>query len=191
MAVFRLVVGLGNPSRQYKKTKHNAGFWFLDELAKKYSLVFAYDGRFHGDLARLDLHGETVLFLKPTTFMNHSGRSLSAVVRYYKIAPETVLVVHDELDFAPGVIRFKKSGGHGGHNGLKDIITHIQSRDFFRLRIGIGRPEGRENVVRYVLSEPSISEGKCVLAALARAADFFPALLEGRFEDFMNAMHRS
>jgi len=191
LAVFRLVVGLGNPSRQYEKTRHNAGFWFLDELAKKYSLAFAYEGRCHGELAKLDLHGETLFILKPTTFMNHSGRSVGAVVRYYKIAPEAVLVVHDELDFAPGVIRFKKSGGHGGHNGLKDIIAHIHSRDFFRLRIGIGRPEIRENVVPYVLSEPSVSERKCVMAALARAVDLFPALSEGRFDDFMNAMHRS
>lgn len=191
MAVFRLIVGLGNPSRQYEKTRHNAGFWLLDELAKKYSLVFAYDGRWHGELAQLYCHGETVLFLKPTTFMNHSGRSVGAIIRYFKIAPEAMLVVHDELDFAPGVIRFKKSGGHRGHNGLRDVIAHIHSRDFFRLRVGIGRPGDRGNVVRYVLSEPSISEGKCVSAELSRAAEFFPVLLEGRFDDFMSSMHRS
>jgi PTH1 family peptidyl-tRNA hydrolase len=192
LAAFRLIAGLGNPSRQYEHSRHNAGFWFLDKLAERHSLTFVRErGRFHGDVAYLDWDGRTIILLKPTTFMNHSGRSVGAVARYFRIAPETVLVAHDDLDFAPGVIRFKRSGGHGGHNGLKDVIVGIGSRDFSRLRIGIGRPLDARSVVDFVLGEPSVEEKRAVSVALNRAVDSFPALLEGRFEAFMNSAHAS
>ena len=154
MSAIRLIVGLGNPGREYETTRHNAGYWWLDELARLQNLSFKSESKFHGLAARGQLHGHEMLLLKPQTFMNVSGRAVGALAQFYKIAPAEMLVVHDELDLPPGVARLKMGGGHGGHNGLKDIIAHLGSKDFWRLRLGIGHPGERADVAGYVLNDP-------------------------------------
>lgn len=188
-AALKLIVGLGNPSSKYEQTRHNAGFWFLDEVATRHGLSFHADPRCQGLLAKLDFEGETVFLLKPMTFMNRSGAAVSALANYYKIAPRQILVVHDELDFDPGVVKLKAGGGHGGHNGLRDIIAQFGSADFYRLRIGIGHPDDREDVVAYVLDRPSRHESNILRAAVNRVADFLPDLLHGKIESVMNRLH--
>jgi len=123
-----LIVGLGNPGNEYEATRHNAGFWFVDELARIGGASFKLDNKFHGEVAKVNLHGETIWLLKPATYMNRSGQAVSALAKYYKIAPENILVAHDELDFEPGVVKIKREGGHGGHNGLRDIISALGNR---------------------------------------------------------------
>lgn len=151
----RLIVGLGNPGRQYENTRHNAGFLFLDHLASANGVEWSLSGQFQGEVASASFGGNRVLLLKPMTFMNKSGLSVGSLSRYYKIKPDEILVVHDELDLPEGVVKMKRDGGHAGHNGLRDIIAHVGSRDFYRLRIGIGRPVASGNVADYVLSKPS------------------------------------
>ena len=153
--MIKLIVGLGNPGRQYEKTRHNAGFLFLDYLAALNHLGWSSNSQFQGEMTDFTLGGNKLLLLKPMTFMNKSGLAVGSVLRYYKIKPEEMLVVHDELDLAAGVVKMKRDGGHAGHNGLRDIIAHVGSRDFYRLRIGIGRPSAGGNVADYVLSRPS------------------------------------
>ena len=140
--MIKLVVGLGNPGRQYENTRHNAGFLFLDHLAAVKGFGWSLNGQFQGEVANLSLSNDKLVLLKPITFMNRSGLSVGGLLRYYKIKPEEMLVVHDELDLPEGVVRMKRDGGHAGHNGLRDIIAHVGSRDFYRLRIGIGRRSG-------------------------------------------------
>ena len=139
-ANLRLIVGLGNPGADYVDTRHNAGFWLIDEIAADQGLSFRFEKRFNADECKFRAHGRDVFLLKPQTFMNRSGQSVAALARYYKILPEEILVIHDELDLPPGVNRIKQSGGHGGHNGLRDIINHLGSREFFR--VGCGEPAG-------------------------------------------------
>lgn len=153
--MIKVVVGLGNPGRQYEKTRHNAGFVFLDSLVAERGIKWSVSGQFQGEIANFDFSGSRLILLKPMTFMNRSGLSVGKLLRFYKFRPEEMLVVHDELDLPEGVFRLKRDGGHAGHNGLRDIIDHIGSRDFFRLRIGIGRPESGRSVADYVLSAPS------------------------------------
>ena len=151
--MIRLVVGLGNPGQQYEKTRHNAGFVFLDHLAGAGSWLNS--AQFQGETATVSVAGYKLILLKPMTFMNRSGSSVGKLLRYYKFEPDELLVVHDELELPEGVVKLKKGGGHSGHNGLRDIISHIDSRDFYRLRLGIGRPAVGANVADYVLSKPS------------------------------------
>jgi PTH1 family peptidyl-tRNA hydrolase len=186
---FKLLVGLGNPTVHYEKTRHNAGFWFLDEVADSYHLVFRQDQKFYGLIARLDLNGTTVHLLKPTTFMNRSGQSVGALAQYLKINPSEILVAHDELDLLPGVVRLKRGGGHGGHNGLRNIVSHLGSSDFYRLRFGIGHPGDRAAVVDYVLHAPSTVEKELLRGAIARALALLPDLLAGKLEAVMNRLH--
>ena len=153
--MIKVIVGLGNPGRQYEKTRHNAGFVFVDSLAAERGVKWSVSGQFQGDIANLDLRGSRLTLLKPMTFMNRSGLSVAKLLRFYKYPPEEMLVVHDELDLPEGVVRLKRDGGHAGHNGLRDIIDHVGSKDFYRLRIGIGRPEAGRNVADYVLSAPN------------------------------------
>ncbi len=153
--MIKLVVGLGNPGQQYEKTRHNAGFLFLEQLAYELGCSWTRESKFHGLWASCSIAAQKIILLKPTTFMNHSGQSVGAVTRYHKIEPSEILVVHDELDFEVGVVKLKKGGGHAGHNGLRDIIAHLNSNDFHRLRIGIGRPLAGKSVADYVLSVPS------------------------------------
>lgn len=186
---FKLIVGLGNPTLQYAKTRHNAGFWVLDRLADQYRVVFSVDSRTQSRLACLDIDGEKIFLLKPMQFMNRSGVAVAALARFYRIMPDQILVVHDELDFEPGIVKLKRGGGHGGHNGLRDIISCLGAADFWRLRIGIGHPGDRGAVIGYVLTSPPQSQLSLLEAAMDRAMTFFPGLIAGQRERVMNEMH--
>jgi len=186
---FRLVVGLGNPTVKYEKTRHNAGFWLVDALASARGLAFREDQRFHGLVAALEFGKDSALLLKPTTFMNRSGQSVAALARYYKIGVEEILVAHDELDFAPGVVRLKCGGGHGGHNGLKDLIGQLGAAGFYRIRIGIGHPGNRDDVVPYVLGNPGGDECELIRGAISRVVELFPAMLQGDLSAVTASLH--
>jgi len=185
----KLIVGLGNPGKEYEATRHNAGFWWVDELARAHEVKFRADSKFHGLIAKTVLHGHEVQLLKPQTFMNLSGRSVGAVAQFYKIEPAQILVVHDELDLPPGSAKLKLGGGHGGHNGLKDIIAHLGTKDFWRLRVGIGHPGERTEVVNYVLNAPRKEEQVLIGEALQRAQDVVPLIIEGKLEAAMLKLH--
>lgn len=185
----KLIVGLGNPGREYEATRHNAGFWWVDELARNNNTNFRNDSKFHGLVARTALHGHEVHLLKPQTFMNVSGRAVVALALFYKILPDQILVVHDELDLPPGSAKLKLGGGHGGHNGLKDIIAQLGTKDFWRLRIGIGHPGERSEVVNYVLNAPRKEEQVLIEEALQRALDVEAPIIEGKMEAAMLKLH--
>jgi PTH1 family peptidyl-tRNA hydrolase len=185
----KLIVGLGNPGKEYEATRHNAGFWWVDELARKHSVNFKAESKFHGQVARATLHGHEVHLLKPQTFMNVSGRSVVALALFYKILPDQILVVHDELDLPPGSAKLKLGGGHGGHNGLKDIIAHLGTKEFWRLRVGIGHPGERAEVVNYVLNAPRKEEQGLIEEAMQRGQDVAPLIIEGKLEAAMLKLH--
>jgi len=185
----QLIVGLGNPGPKYEQTRHNVGFVFLDELARAKGATFRVENKFHGDVCKLPINGRDVWLLKPTTFMNLSGKALAALARFYKIAPEAVLVVHDELDIPPGQLRLKQGGGHGGHNGLRDIISQLGSRDFHRLRVGIGHPGDSRDVSNYVLTRASGDDQIAIDNALDDALRELPRILEGNWQKAMNHLH--
>ncbi len=189
MAGLRLIVGLGNPGAEYLRTRHNAGFWFVDALASGEGASFSVDSKLHGASCRVNLAGEPVWLLKPSTFMNKSGIAVASALRYYKIEPDQCLVVHDDLDLEPGTARLKFDGGHGGQNGLRDIVSHIGHGKFHRLRIGIGHPGVRDRVTAWVLGRPSAQDEDAMLDAIARAMDVLPLAVEGRFEDAMKRLH--
>ena len=190
MAPVRLVAGLGNPGREYAFTRHNAGFWFVDALASKLGTAFQGESKFQGHLAKAQ--GDMRL-LKPVTLMNLSGRAVSAAARFFAIPPAEILVVHDELDLLPGEAKMKFGGGVAGHNGLKDIAAQLGTKDFWRLRIGIGHPRAsaipQQDVADYVLAPPTITDGKVIAAALDRALDAWPAIEAGEFERAMQLLH--
>ena len=188
-AAYGLIVGLGNPGSKYEKTRHNAGFWFVDEIARRYKLDFGVDSRSQGLTARMDWEGEVLHILKPMRFMNLSGGAVAAMAGFYKIDPSRILVAHDDLDFEPGVVKLKAGGGHGGHNGLRDIVAKLGGGGFSRIRLGIGRPVSREEVVAYVLDRPPRHQGDLLLEAVGRAADQLPQIMAGRLEAAMNALH--
>ena len=187
-ADIRLIVGLGNPGANYHSTRHNAGFWLADDIARDQNISLRNETRFQGEVGKFQARSKDIYLLKPLTFMNKSGQSIAAVARYFKIEPEQILVMHDELDLSPGDNRLKKSGGHGGHNGLRDTINHI-GKDFFRLRIGIGHPGDRNQVVNYVLKSPSKIELEEILDANQRSLNILPTLLNGEFEKAMQQLH--
>ena len=189
MGEIKLIVGLGNPGREYEATRHNAGFWWVEEFARAHGASFRVDGKFHGLVARAALHGHEVHLLMPQTFMNVSGRAVSALAQFYKIEPAQILVVHDELDLPPGSAKLKLGGGHGGHNGLKDIIAQLGTKDFWRLRIGIGHPGERGEVSNYVLNAARKEEQVLINEALARAQEVAPLVVEGRLEAAMLKLH--
>ena len=191
MSEIRLIVGLGNPGREYDGTRHNAGFWWVDEFARAHQLAFKAESRFHGMTARGAVHGRELFLLKPQTFMNVSGRAVVAQAQFYKIAPQQILVVHDELDLPPGSAKLKLGGGHGGHNGLKDIIAHLGTRDFWRLRLGIGHPGERADVSGYVLNAPRREEAELIEHAMRRAQDVALLIVEGKLEAAMLKLHSS
>jgi PTH1 family peptidyl-tRNA hydrolase len=185
----RLVAGLGNPGREYANTRHNAGFWFADALARKLGAHFTTESKFAGDVARAgDLR-----IVKPSTFMNLSGRSVAALARFFAIDDAAILVVHDELDLKPGEAKLKLGGGHAGHNGLRDIHAQLGSPDYWRLRIGIGHPRDSEltqqQVVDYVLKPPRSEEGALIDGALERAITAWPSMAAGDMERAMMALH--
>lgn len=190
MSGIRLVVGLGNPGAEYEKTRHNAGFWLVDELAWKYKAALRAESKFFGEAARGQLPaGGDIWLLKPMTFMNLSGQAVAALAKFYKITPEQILVVHDELDLPPGTARFKQGGGHGGHNGLKDIIAKLGGPNFWRLRLGIGHPGDRSEVVNFVLKKPRAEEQTQIDEAIAKALQVMDQALSGDMANAMKALH--
>jgi PTH1 family peptidyl-tRNA hydrolase len=189
MSEIKLIVGLGNPGREHETSRHNAGFWWLDEFARTHGANFRENGKFHGLVARIALHGHEIHLLKPQTFMNVSGRAVGALAQFYRIVPQHILVAHDELDLPPGSIKLKLGGGHGGHNGLKDIIAHLGTPDFWRLRIGIGHPGKRSEVSNYVLNAPRREERVLIDESMQRAHEVIPLIVEGRLEAAMLKLH--
>ena len=186
MTPLRLLVGLGNPGAGYEDNRHNIGHWFVDALARELKIPLAPQGKFHGQVGR---SGDLWL-LKPTTFMNSSGLSVVALAGFYKILPDEILVVHDELDLSPGDIRIKQGGGNGGHNGLKDIQAHLSVPDFWRLRIGIGHPGERSEVTNYVLKAPRKEEQVLIDRALDRCLLAWPKFAAGDFAAAQRLLHR-
>ena len=178
MTAPHLIVGLGNPGRDYEETRHNAGFWFCARLAQTWGAVLAPESRFHGIVGRSP---RNIWMLLPQTFMNRSGQAVGALARFHRIAPAEILVVHDELDISPGQLRLKFGGGMGGHNGLKDITSHLGTQDYWRLRIGIGHPGDRSEVVNYVLKPPRREERAEIDAAIERAIDLWPLIETGEW----------
>jgi len=170
----KLIVGLGNPGAEYAETRHNAGFWFCERLARELGVSFSKEARFHGLAANARSDG--VWLLMPQTFMNRSGQSVAALARFYRINPAEILVVHDELDIPPGQLRLKFGGGLGGHNGLKDITAHLGTQDFWRLRVGIGHPGDRNEVVNFVLKPPRREESELIDESLDRALLAWPLM---------------
>ncbi|MBI5658860.1 MAG: aminoacyl-tRNA hydrolase [Nitrosomonadales bacterium] len=189
MAEIKLIVGLGNPGREYESSRHNAGFRWADEFARAHQLTFKTENKFHGSTARGSPHGHEIFLLKPQTFMNGSGRAVAAMALFYKITPQSILVVHDDLDLPPGSAKLKLGGGHGGHNGLKDIIAHLGSRDFWRLRIGIGHPGERGEVSNHVLSAARREEQSLIDDAMRRAQDVAALIVDGKLEAAMLKLH--
>lgn len=183
-----LIIGLGNPGAKYEQTRHNAGFWLLDRLAGRFALDFRGQAKFQGQLAELVRGGRKILFLKPATYMNHSGRSAAAVAGFYKIPVERIVVAHDELDLPPGTVRLKRGGGHGGHNGLRDLAA-LGSREFWRLRLGVGHPGHKDAVVDYVLSKPGRDDRALIDAAVDKTLEAMDLILDGQMEKAMNQLH--
>ena len=190
MPPIRLVAGLGNPDRKHARTRHNAGFWFADALAAQLGASFVSEGKFHGQVAKA---GRDLRLLKPDTYMNLSGRSVSALARFLDIAPEDILVVHDELDLLPGEAKMKLGGGIAGHNGLRDISAELGTPNFWRLRIGIGHPRDsaipQQDVADYVLAPPLVDERAAIVAAIDRSLAAWPAIAAGDFERAMLLLH--
>jgi PTH1 family peptidyl-tRNA hydrolase len=189
MHPLRLIVGLGNPGAQYEDTRHNAGFWWLDALARKLGVSLRNEAKFHGRAGKLASAQGDVWLLCPDTFMNLSGKSVAALARFYKIPPESILVAHDELDLPPGTAKIKQGGGHGGQNGLKDIHVQLGSSNYWRLRIGIGHPGSKEAVTGHVLGKPMPAEREQMLAAIGAALDVWPELAAGNFAAAQLKLH--
>lgn len=189
MTAIRLIVGLGNPGREYETTRHNVGFVWVDELAREQKMHFNIDSKFHGLSARGKVGDDELWLLKPQTFMNLSGRAVGALAQFYKITPAEILVVHDELDLAPGITRLKLGGGHGGHNGLKDIIAQLGSKDFWRLRLGIGHPGERNEVSNYVLGTARREDRDLIDEATQRSLVVAPLIIAGKLEAAMLKLH--
>lgn len=187
----KLIVGLGNPGRKYEATRHNAGFWFVDEVARAARAGFRREARFSGEVARLP--GTDAWLLKPETFMNESGRAVGAFATFYRIAPEEILVAHDELDLPPGGVRLKFGGGLSGHNGLRDVAPVLGTQDFWRLRIGIGHPRdlaaSEQEVVDYVLHAPRAEERKAIGEALDKAMSVWPLIAARDMQAAMLKLH--
>ncbi len=189
MSTIQLIVGLGNPGAEYAKTRHNAGFWFIETLARECGAPLSANSKFHGLIANGLINGQNCLLLQPTTFMNHSGLSVSSVAHYYKIAPEAILVAHDELDLLCGDVKLKKGGGHAGHNGLRDITQALKSAHFARLRLGIGHPGHKDRVLNYVLGQASSSERQKIESAIEHSLTVLPQILSGDWDRAVQALH--
>jgi len=203
MDPIKLFVGLGNPGNKYEATRHNAGFWWVDQLAASTGTRLALEPKFFGVTGKLnssqlninklssskfDLTSD-IWLIKPTTFMNGSGKAVAAIANYYKILPAQILVIHDELDLPPETVKLKKGGGHGGHNGLKDITAALETADFWRLRLGIGHPGERNEVVNFVLKAPLKDEQNAINNCIDKSLEIVPQLLNGDFESAMLKLH--
>ncbi len=189
--MIKLFVGLGNPGPEYEATRHNAGFWWVDALARELKLNLVSERAWQGLVARGSVHGQTVWLLEPQTFMNVSGRSVAALARFYKITPQEILVAHDELDVVPGEAKLKFGGGHGGHNGLRDIHAQLGTADYWRLRLGIGHPGVKSEVVDWVLRKPAPEQRTAMEACIARTLKAVPALLAGEMDKATLLVHTS
>ncbi len=182
------IAGLGNPEARHARTLHNAGFWFADELARRAGAEFRYEKRFDADICRITLSGSDIWLVKPQCYMNLSGGPIRSVLDYYRLAVSDVLVAHDEIDLPPGRVRLKQGGGHGGHNGLRDVIRHTGS-DFMRLRIGVGHPGHKDLVTDYVLERASVEVEQAMMRNIEDAADVMPVLVEDGIEPAMTRLH--
>jgi peptidyl-tRNA hydrolase, PTH1 family len=187
--LIRLVVGLGNPGKDYERTRHNAGFWLVERFAAGSGVHFRKDPKYQALVARMPDNGAWLLM--PQSFMNASGRAVQMLAGFFKIKPEEILVVHDELDFAPGVARVKQGGGIGGHNGLRDISQRVSSHDYWRLRLGIGHPGDKNMVADYVLHKPSVGEKTLIDQAIDRSLQVLPEMLKGDMQGAMQKLHSS
>lgn len=189
-APLKLIVGLGNPGPKHQGNRHNAGLFFLEELARSYQGSLHAEAKFYGAAGSISIAGQDVKLLFPTTFMNRSGQSVAALCKFFKIEPENMLVAYDEIDFDVGVTKIKQGGGHGGHNGIRDIINALGgNRDFHRLRIGVGHPGHKSMVANYVLSDPSRSEHKVIMDDIADAIRVMPKAVVGEWEEAMRLLH--
>ncbi len=188
MHKIKLFVGLGNPGEQYVDTRHNVGFWWIDFIGQNHKLSLKNSKKYFGEFSKHNEDGE-VFFLKPSTFMNDSGKSVQALAKFYKIEPEEILVIHDELDIQPGTAKLKLGGGHGGHNGLKSIQTSLGSNNFWRLRIGVGHPGDKSKVIGYVLNKPSKIEMQLIQESIINSYKVFSYIMLGQFEKAMLNLH--
>lgn len=184
----RIIAGLGNPEDRYERTLHNAGFWFADALARKFGGHFRFEKKFDADICRVKIHGEDVWLVKPQSYMNHSGPPVRGVLDYYRLQPTELLVAHDEIDLPPGTVRIKDSGGHGGHNGLRDIIRHCGA-DFLRLRLGVGHPGEKDKVTGYVLKPGSADVEAAIERNIDDAIGVLPELVDGNINAAMKKLH--
>ena len=189
--MIKLIVGLGNPGPDYEDTRHNAGFWWVDEVSRVLKAPMALDRNYFGTLARTSVNGQNLWLLEPQTFMNLSGKSVGALARFFKIAPEHILVAHDELDLPPGEVKLKRAGGHAGHNGLRDIHSQLGSPDYWRLRIGIGHPGDKNEVANWVLKKPMLDYRIAIGQGLDRALKALPHLLTGEMDKATVLIHTS
>jgi PTH1 family peptidyl-tRNA hydrolase len=187
--MLRLLVGLGNPGPEYEATRHNAGFWWIDGVARKLGATLHPDRSYHGLVARVNRAGGPLWLLQPQTYMNLSGKSVAALARFFKIAPDEILVAHDELDLLPGQVKLKQGGGHAGHNGLKDIDAQLGAPDYWRLRLGIGHPGVKAEVVNYVLRKPAPEDRELLQSTIAKSLDALEPLLAGDMERAMMKLH--
>ncbi len=187
--MLKLIVGLGNPGPTYEKTRHNAGVWFIEYLAGVSHKTFKLEKRFHSLLASIQIDSQTCLLAYPTTFMNNSGRAVQAIAHFYNYKPEEILIAHDDLDLSVGIARLKMGGGHGGHNGLRDITQSLGSAEFARLRIGIGHPGQKEQVLHYVLGAPPRGDRDLIDASIADAARVMNEVVNGSIQKAMTELH--
>lgn len=186
----KLIVGLGNPGAEYENTRHNAGFWFIYQVSRQENIPLSPDKKFFGLVGKGQINGQTCWLLTPTTFMNKSGQAVAALANFYKIKPNEILVVHDELDMPPGVAKFKTGGGHGGQNGLRDIIAQLGNQNgFHRLRVGIGHPGDKSRVTGHVLGKASLSEQKQIDSVIDEAVRVLPMAISGELPKAMNQLH--
>ncbi len=185
----QLIVGLANPGKEYENTRHNAGAWLIDELLNKNHIKLKHETKYHGSHALTKIHDQPCHLLIPSTFMNLSGRAVRACMSYHKVPTSAILIAHDEIDLPVGTIKLKFGGGDGGHNGLKDIISHLNTKQFYRLRIGVGRPTNSSDVVDYVLHNPSKADRQKIDEAIQRALDVLDLIINGEMQKAMNKLH--
>ena len=189
--MIKLFVGLGNPGSDYEATRHNAGFWWVDALARELKAPMSLDKNYYGQTARTTVNGHTVWLLKPLTFMNLSGKSVAALARFFKITPDEVLVIHDELDITPGQVKLKFGGSHAGHNGLRDIHAQLGTADYWRLRLGVGHPGVKAEVINWVLKKPMLEHRQAIDECIDRSMKAVPELLKGEMEKATMLIHTS
>lgn len=187
--MIKLLVGLGNPGQEYEATRHNAGFWWLDDVARELKVTLVTERAYHGRVGRTQVQGSNLWLLEPQTFMNLSGKSVAALARFFKIAPEEILVAHDELDLPPGQAKLKFGGGHAGQNGLRDIHAQLGTGDYWRLRIGIGHPGDKSEVSNWVLGKPMAEQRTAMQAAIARSVRAIDSIVRGEMEKAMQQIH--